>query len=269
MNIFLLDTDLEKCAQYHCDKHVVKMPLEYAQLLSTTMWHKGLEGPYKLTHENHPCAIWCRAYKGNYQKLWDLAICVGKEYTHRYGKVHKSIQLLLDGTIPRNIESWTEVIPTVSPLPNCTTYETDPRYNLVDLYRLYYMTDKSHLLTYKNREEPKWMGDRFYQQQTGATVGCLPNRRDTKRKTVTEKAPSKAELAERLGISDLEKLLTKDLILLDVGQFNKLLTVPTGRLKAPYIAECKKINDKVDWSKLTVKTLLQVIKHSNNNAQSK
>jgi hypothetical protein len=33
MNIFFLDFDTKKCAKYHCDKHVVKMILETAQLL--------------------------------------------------------------------------------------------------------------------------------------------------------------------------------------------------------------------------------------------
>ena len=46
MNIFLLDTDITKCAQFHCDKHVVKMPIEYAQLLSAVMIHYGYEAPY-------------------------------------------------------------------------------------------------------------------------------------------------------------------------------------------------------------------------------
>jgi hypothetical protein len=32
MNIFYLDEDPKICAQYHCDKHVVKMIIEYAQL---------------------------------------------------------------------------------------------------------------------------------------------------------------------------------------------------------------------------------------------
>ena len=35
MNIFFLDPDPDTCAQLHCDKHNVKMILEYAQLLST------------------------------------------------------------------------------------------------------------------------------------------------------------------------------------------------------------------------------------------
>ena len=38
MNLFFLDNDLDKCAEYHVDKHIVKMPLEAAQLLCTAMW---------------------------------------------------------------------------------------------------------------------------------------------------------------------------------------------------------------------------------------
>lgn len=37
MNIFILDNDIEKCAQYHVDKHVSKMILESSQLLCTAI----------------------------------------------------------------------------------------------------------------------------------------------------------------------------------------------------------------------------------------
>ena len=42
MNIFFLSFDPEECAEFHCDKHVLKMILEYAQLLSTA--HRVLDG---------------------------------------------------------------------------------------------------------------------------------------------------------------------------------------------------------------------------------
>ena len=42
MNIFYLHKDPQQCARLHCDKHVVKMIIEYAQLLSTT--HRVLDG---------------------------------------------------------------------------------------------------------------------------------------------------------------------------------------------------------------------------------
>lgn len=33
MNIFYLDKDIQKCVEYHCDKHVVKLIIEELQLL--------------------------------------------------------------------------------------------------------------------------------------------------------------------------------------------------------------------------------------------
>ena len=60
MNIFLLDYNLDICASYHNDKHVVKMILEYAQLLSTCNRFIGMNEGYKMTHFNHPCAVWVR-----------------------------------------------------------------------------------------------------------------------------------------------------------------------------------------------------------------
>ena len=44
MNLFYLDEDLDKCAEYHVDKHIVKMPLEAAQLLCTAVWIDHLLG---------------------------------------------------------------------------------------------------------------------------------------------------------------------------------------------------------------------------------
>lgn len=42
MNLFYLSVDPEEAARFHCDKHVVKMIVEYAQLLSTC--HRILDG---------------------------------------------------------------------------------------------------------------------------------------------------------------------------------------------------------------------------------
>ena len=61
MNIFFLDKDPIIAAQYHCDKHCVKMILESAQLLSTA--HRVLDEDdahpdlYKVAHKNHPSTI--------------------------------------------------------------------------------------------------------------------------------------------------------------------------------------------------------------------
>ena len=70
MNIFYLDKNPDLSAQLHCDKHVVKMILEYAQMLSTA--HRVLDNSqdvYKIAHKNHPCTIWVRENKSNYKWL--------------------------------------------------------------------------------------------------------------------------------------------------------------------------------------------------------
>jgi hypothetical protein len=250
LNIFLLDTDVTKCAQYHCDKHVVKMPIEYAQLLSTTLLHHGLEAPYKKTHENHPCAVWARKHNGNYTYLYDLAIALGKEYTYRYGKLHKSTEVLY--SIPRLLDD--EPLER-SPLPNCTSIKTEyPDLNLVDKYRLYYMRDKAHILTFKDREEPHWMGERFYREQIKAVGSCPGDGKPVKVKKLT-----KADITEASTIKGIEKLLLKDIEVLQEIKTFPLLGMPEGRLKAPYVAELNKVSADVGWTKLTVADMKKAI----------
>ena len=66
MNIFFLNENIEKCAQQHVDRHVIKMRVELAQLASTAHWLSGGSAPYKPTHKNHPCAVWTRESLSNY-----------------------------------------------------------------------------------------------------------------------------------------------------------------------------------------------------------
>ena len=47
MNIFFLDEDPKYAAQMQCDKHVVKMVLETAQMLSTAARAQGHKVGYK------------------------------------------------------------------------------------------------------------------------------------------------------------------------------------------------------------------------------
>ena len=99
MNIFLLHFNPKIAAEYHCDKHVVKMILETAQLLYTCHWvicPDGLpENAYKKCHMNHPCGIWVRESLANYTWLCELGKYLCEEYTFRYGKIHKTQAHLL------------------------------------------------------------------------------------------------------------------------------------------------------------------------------
>ena len=58
MNIFFLDDDPKLSAQMQCDKHVVKMILETAQMLSTSARARGHDVGYKSAYPNHPMTLW-------------------------------------------------------------------------------------------------------------------------------------------------------------------------------------------------------------------
>ena len=97
MNLFILDPEACKAAEYHCDKHCVKMILEICQMLYTAWWcnKKEIEWcdcvyePYKKTHVNHPVSVWIREKKEHYEWALRVAEELCKEYTRRYGKTHK------------------------------------------------------------------------------------------------------------------------------------------------------------------------------------
>lgn len=91
MNVFFLDREPSFAAAAHCDKHVSKMIIEYAQLMSTA--HHELDSPiaaklYKRTHTNHPSAKWTRSNRLHYVWLHELWRELSFEYTLRYGKQH-------------------------------------------------------------------------------------------------------------------------------------------------------------------------------------
>lgn len=95
MNIFATSQCPIQCAQEMTDVHVVKMILESAQLLSTAHFVlSGVQVGYKPTHQNHPCAVWCRATSTNYHWLSRHFKALCEEFTHRTGKIHKSGELI-------------------------------------------------------------------------------------------------------------------------------------------------------------------------------
>lgn len=98
MNIFFLHEDPEQAAQMMSDKHIVKMILESAQLLSTAHHvcntYLKTNKLYKATHVNHPMSIWARESKQNYRWLYQHFCALATEYTKRYRKVHKSYRIL-------------------------------------------------------------------------------------------------------------------------------------------------------------------------------
>jgi hypothetical protein len=154
MNIFFLDFDTQKCAQYHCDKHVVKMILETAQLLCGVHHvtdHVTDQVPYKLSHKNHPCAIWSRQSLSNYLYLCDLGLELCKEYTYRYGKRHKS-QDVIEWCLTNKPEIK-DLGFTSPPKAMPDEYKVE---SVVESYRNYYIGAKKDFCVWKNRDIPEW-----------------------------------------------------------------------------------------------------------------
>ncbi len=177
MNIFYIDPNPKLCAEWAVDSHCIKMILEAAQLLSTA--HRVLDGIeyiddtgkrkvkrwmlddhrdtelYSATHVNHPSAVWVRQSADNYNWLYRYLHEHCKEYTYRYGKVHKVEQSgLLDSLMfpPNNIPETSFSQPTPA---------MDAKYIIsndsVENYRNYYKVGKAHLHKWKNRQPPAWI----------------------------------------------------------------------------------------------------------------
>lgn len=186
MNLFYLHDDPAIAARYHNDKHVVKMIVETAQMLSTahrlidgipekrpsksgktmrTVYHlrdlcrfNNYDDKYMINvHEKHPCSIWIRENRSNYGWARALFQQLCYEYTHRYGKRHSCEQYsgafcrvpynMPDGPLTEPPQAIDEDL-----YPGCRV-PGDP----VTAYRNYYRVAKSHFNNYTNREIPHFL----------------------------------------------------------------------------------------------------------------
>lgn len=154
MNIFRLDDDPAVAAYFHCDKHVGKMLIESCQMLAAAQHLLGGTASYKLTHQNHPCAIWVRQSDANYLWLRDLAQALGMEFFDRYGKTHKSHLVLQSelAELPPNIPRC-PATPVALAMPD-EFKMTDAVY----AYQIYYASKrKAFKMTWHGSDiGPKW-----------------------------------------------------------------------------------------------------------------
>lgn len=143
MNIFYLDHDQATCAKYHCDKHVVKMILETAQILCATHDRYGehQDWMYKPTHVKHPCTLWAGDSVAHYDWLQKLGMELCYEYTRRYGKVHKT-QAILEQLKTPPIELIYLYEPTWDDPPRCMPDECKAP-SALESYKIYYKHKQS------------------------------------------------------------------------------------------------------------------------------
>ena len=208
MNLFILDEDPDVAARQQCDKHVVKMVVESAQMLSTV--HRVLDGIeirrpsstgktmvkywrltgprednlYSAVHVGHPCTQWTMETTTNYG--WHLVhfVALCDEYTYRYKKVHKTSELipyLME--LPRNIKQgpMTPFRLAMSEYPECI-FPEDP----VKSYRMFYQTkQKRFKMNWTNRPIPEWFnGDQKQDQNTNGSATRDDGKQQTLRETV-------------------------------------------------------------------------------------
>lgn len=178
MNIFVLDLDVNKCAEYLCDKHLIKQITEHNQILGSIAYSArgipkkknitpefisenfsdfprrkdGVTHPYGIGYAHHPCTKWAAESEENYTWLCYLNIAMCKEYTKRYHKVHKG----------EAITQWyfqnrpTIISRGMTPFAQAMPDDVKNLKNAVQAYRDYYVKHKSYMAKWSRSETPDW-----------------------------------------------------------------------------------------------------------------
>ena len=185
MNLFYLHKDLDKCAEYHVDRHVNKMQLEAAQILCTNIIIDQLFGyvprnlskeqnaelsvyrkttkeipmedraiPYLPCHQNHPSTVWCRTSLENFYWVHCYANALGSESYYRYGTRHKSLDVINKLPEPKAMQDIGFTIFALA-MPEELKDEKNP----IDSYRKFYMLDKASFASWKHRDKPGWWNE--------------------------------------------------------------------------------------------------------------
>lgn len=153
MNIFVLEPDPVGAAVAQCDKHVVKMPLESAQMLCTVARQYGFDAPYRPTHSKHPCTLWAGSSVEAFDWLLQHGLALCSEYQTRYGKEHKCQAVLravgdtegLRQSLPQSpMAAFAQAMPDQYRQPDA-----------VQAYRAFYKGEKARFATWRSNP-PSW-----------------------------------------------------------------------------------------------------------------
>ena len=169
MNIFILSDCPKLAAEYMIDKHIVKMPTESLQMLSTILHHYAIPAPFKPVMLNHPCTIWARKSYKNFNWLIDHCYALCKEYTIRYNKKHK-VEEHMD-KYEQSFLECSNLLKEKRELDKCLTpfaqampdkYKDD---DAIKAYRQYYLGDKWDFATWKTGTPSWWPKDHIIKKK--------------------------------------------------------------------------------------------------------
>lgn len=159
MNIFAVDQCPSQSASDLCDQHIVKMPLETAQMLSTNLSILGLQHEYKPCYQNHPCTIWARQSLENINWLISHGLALCYTYTLRFKKTHKcqgvieraskTLQkAILEGVCDFSTKGLTKFAQAMPDEFKCESS--------VQAYRNYYIGAKLPFARWRHGGKPSW-----------------------------------------------------------------------------------------------------------------
>lgn len=158
MNIFCVDSDPRPAAQALCDQHILKMPIETAQLLGNIRHEQGLDAIYAPFNPRHPCSLWAGESRDNYYWLLAHGLELCREFTYRYAKEHACQRVILwyarrrhDLRFPQKKRT-----PFRQCMPEIYRDETDA----IRAYRNYYRFDKARFARWNHRPRPEWMDEK-------------------------------------------------------------------------------------------------------------
>lgn len=178
MNIFVLSPDPLQCAEYHCDKHIVKMITEHNQILGSISYvarginakkkitpdfiletfsgfprkdPSGAPWPYGIGYKDHPCTKWTGRSRQNYLWLCELNLYMCREFTKRWGREHAGEQ----------ITHWylqnQPSLPSLGLTPFAQAMPLSCKHpDAVVAYRNYYMRYKAHFARWAYSKRPWW-----------------------------------------------------------------------------------------------------------------
>lgn len=168
MNIFYLDKDPTKAAEYMINVHVNKMIIESSQLLANCYTPEQLDKApktqsgktRKYSYYNHPCAIWVRNSLDNFNWTVQHAIALVNERQYRFDKNHFSSEFInwCNNNQP-NLDSFGLTPPAQAFKKGVWDHLIDIN-NPVEAYRRYYVADKrfdkngKNILQYSKRDIP-------------------------------------------------------------------------------------------------------------------